>query len=55
MNIPTPVPRGRAEGKAPLEKFFVPLEQCIGYSSKLLDIIKKNLTPLRKLFSPLVS
>jgi len=37
--------------KSPL-KFFSPLlEKSVGHSLKLFDNIKKNLTPLRKLFA----
>jgi len=28
------------------------MEKCVGHSLKLLDIVYKNWTPLRKLFAP---
>jgi len=44
-----PVTRG---GEALSRKFFAPLEKCVGYSLKLLNIIQKIWAPLRKLFAP---
>ena len=38
--------------KPPLEHFSPPLEKCVGYSLKLLDIVQKIWAPLRKLFAP---
>jgi len=40
-------------GEAPLENFSSPLEKRVGQNLKLLDIVQKNLAPLRKLFAPL--
>jgi len=39
-------------GEAPLEKVSPPLEKCVGYSLKILDIVQKIWAPLRKLFTP---
>jgi len=45
-----PVTR-RSKGISP-EKIFVPLEKCVGYALKLLDIVQKIWAPLRKHFTP---
>jgi len=42
----------RRGGEAPLEKFSLPLEKCVGHRLKLLDIVKKIWAPLRKVFAP---
>jgi len=47
-----PVTRGCKEGEGPLEIFSPPLEKCVGYSLKLLDIVQKIWAPLRQLFAP---
>jgi len=47
-----PVTRGGAGWANLPRKFFSPLEKCIGYSLKILDIFKKIWAPLRKLFAP---
>jgi len=39
-------------GADPLEKFSPPLEKCIGYRLKLLDIVQTIWAPLRKRFAP---
>jgi len=36
---PRPVTRGASEGEAPAEKYFAPLEKCVGHNLKLLDVV----------------
>ena len=48
-----PVTRGgRRRGEDPLKNFSPPVEKCVGYSVKLLDIVQKNRAPLRQMFTP---
>ena len=35
-----------------LENFSLPLEKCVGYSLKILDIVQKICDPLKNLFAP---
>ena len=45
-----PATRGRAWGaKTPLENFSPPLEKCVGYILKLLDIVQKIWAPQKNL------
>jgi len=41
-----------AGGRTPLVNFLTPLEKCVGYDFKILDIVQKIWVPLRKLFAP---
>jgi len=43
---------GRRGGETPPRNFFAPLEKCVEYSLKILDIVQKIWAPLRKLFAP---
>jgi len=46
--------QGGAGGAKPLqENFLPPLEKCVGYSLKLLDIVQKIWAPLKKKFGSL--
>jgi len=47
-----PVTRGEQGGEAPLENFSAPMEKCVGYNLKILDIVQKIRVPLGKLFTP---
>jgi len=48
-----PVTRSTARGGEDPCKIFRPLlEKCVGHSLKLLEVIKKNWTPLRNLLGP---
>ena len=46
--------QGAAQGgrSHPYKTFRPPLEKCVGYSLKLLDIVQKIWAPLRKFFAP---
>jgi len=45
--------QGGAGGAKPLqENFLPPLEKCVGYSLKLLDIVQKIWAPLKKNWGP---
>jgi len=39
-------------GEAPLENFSPPVEKCVGYNLKILDIVQKIWAPLRKFLAP---
>jgi len=39
--------RGRRRGEAPLENFSPPLEKCVGYILKILDIVQNIWAPLQ--------
>jgi len=49
---PGSITRGSAGKAVPHWKFFLPLEKCVGHSLKLLDVVLKNWTLLRKPFAP---
>jgi len=46
-----PCSQARNQGGS-LYKIIHPLEKCVGHSLKLLDIVQKMCTPLRKTFAP---
>jgi len=51
--IGRPVTRGGAGGAKPsLENLSPPLEKCVGYNFKILDIVQEIWTSLGKLFAP---
>jgi len=47
-----PVTSVGAGGLCPPRKFLLPLEKCVGYSLKILDIFQKIWASLRKLIAP---
>jgi len=47
-----PATSGGAVGSnTPLESLWTPLEKCVGYSLKILDIVQRIWAPLKKLFA----
>jgi len=49
-----PVTRGCTGKARPQWGIFCPLEECVGHTLKLLDVLLKNWAPLKELFAPLV-
>ena len=52
MVLPYKQARNQGGGEAPLESLSSPVEKCVGHNLKILDIVKKFLAPLGKLFAP---